>query len=214
MSRTFLLGPVLIVLLSGCSAGSIKGKVNGEAVPAMGEGMWFSIDAAGVQYVDLITTTVPNVCEAFTAVAQGYADALAQLLTDFDTDKAQAAFEAVEQDNLPEEYWETSFAITVDDLESAVDDYDLGDASASFSVMHVTGYTDWHDYFTTGVAGSQSDVSTAASGSATVNSLQEDKGMSAEGEADMVDEGGSDAGSVSWKMSGDYCQEYSDLMIW
>lgn len=212
MSRTFLLGPALILLLSGCAAGSIKGKVNGEAVPAMGEGMWIAIDAAGVQYVDLITTTIPNACETLTTVTQAYSDAVAQLLTDFDTDKAQAAFEAAEQDNLPEEYWETSFAVTVDDLGSAVDDYDLGDPSASFSVMHVTGYTDWHDYFTTGAAGSQSDVSTAASGSATVKSLEEDKGMSAEGEADMVDEGGSDAGSISWKMSGDFCQEYSDLL--
>ncbi len=212
MPRAFLLFPLVCVSLAGCAAGTIKGKVNDETVPPMGQGAWISIDVAGSTYVELITTDVPKVCETFTAVAQAESDAFQQLLTDFDTDRAQLAFEAAEQDNLPEEYWETVFGFTTDDLASAEGDYTIGDASVAFSVTHVTGYTDWHDYFTTGTLTTQSDTSTAASGSATVNSLEEGKSMDADGDADMVDESGSDAGSISWKMSGDYCQGYSDLL--
>jgi len=202
--------PGFAVLFSGCAAGTVRGTVNEEAVPAMTQGGWVEVDVLGTPYLQLITTTVPNACETYTAVLQAQEDALEQLLRDFDTDKAQLAFEAAEQDNLPETYWQTIFVVSAADLDAAVGDYDLSENTAGLSVVHVTGYTDWHDYFTTGVAGTQSQTSVAVSGDATVAALGDDR-MSAAGEADL-ETGGDDAGTVSFKLQGDFCQSYSDLM--
>lgn len=212
MSRTIL--PFLMLALSsaGCAAGTVKGTVAGETVPAMPESGWVSIDAGGPVYVELLTTDVPDACETFAAVAQAESDALKQLLTDFDTTRAQLAFEAAEQDNLPETYWTAALTVSADDLDAVVDDYTLDGTDASFVVTHVTGYTDWHDYFTTGVAGTQAITSSASSGSATVEALVEDKDMKASGEAEMADGDGADAGSVSFTMSGSFCEAYSDVL--
>lgn len=209
LSSVFL--PIATLLSSGCAAGTVRGTVNDEAVPAMAEGGWVEVEPLGMPYVQLITTTVPNACETYTAVLQAQEDALEQLLFDFDTDRAQLAFEAAEQDNLPETYWQTIFVVSAADLDAAVGDYDLSESLAGLSVVHVTGYTDWHDFFTTGVAGTQSQTSVAVSGDATVAALGND-GMSASGEAELKDGASGDAGTVSFKLQGDFCQSYSDLM--
>jgi len=203
--------PVFALLSGGCAAGTVRGTVNDEVVPAMTQGGWVEVEVLGMPYVQLITTTVPNACETYTAVLQAREDALEQLLSDFDTDKAQLAFEAAEQDNLPESYWQTIFVVSAADLDAAVGDYDLSESLARLSVVHVTGYTDWHDFFTTGVAGTQSQTSVAVSGDATVAALGND-GMSASGEAELKDGASGDAGTVSFKLQGDFCQGYSDLM--
>lgn len=211
MSRSLL--PLPLLLLTGCTvAGSIKGTVGDEQVPALPQGDWVSLDIAGSQYVQLWTTDVPDSCDTFTAVYEARQAALDQLLVDFDTDRAELAFQAAEQDNLPEEYWLSTLALVADDLDSAVDEYDLDGISASLVVSHVTGYTDWQGYLSTGELHTDSDVSTAASGTATVTDLVEDHGMAAEGDAEMVDESGADAGSITWTLNGQFCEGYSDLL--
>ena len=209
-SSLAVLLPVFALLSGGCAAGTVRGTVNEQAVPAMAQGGWVEVELLGMPYVQLITTTVPNACETYTAVLQAQEDALEQLFRDFDTEKAQLAFEAAEQDNLPESYWQTIFVVSAADLERAVGDYDLSESAAGLSVVHVTGYTDWHDYFSTGVAGTQSETSVAVSGDATVASLGNDR-MSASGEADL-ETGGDDAGTVLFELQGEFCQSYSDLM--
>jgi hypothetical protein len=210
-SLTSVLLPFVALLSGGCAAGTVRGTVNDEAVPAMAEGGWVEVELFGTPYVQLITTTVPNACETYTAVLQAQEDALAQLFSDFDTDRAQLSFEAAEQDNLPETYWQTIFVVSAADLDAAVGDYDLSESEAGLSVVHVTGYTDWHNYFSTGVAGTQSQTSVAVSGDATVAALGNDR-ISASGEADLADSASGDAGTVSFKLQGDFCQSYSDLM--
>ena len=79
-------------------------------------------------------------------------------------------------------------------------------------ITHVTGYSEWSGYLSTGVSGAQADVTVADSGTATVTSAVEDHGMDANGDATLVNSDGSDAGDIDWKMSGDYCQSYSDLL--
>ena len=209
-SSLAVLLPVFALLSGGCAAGTVRGTVNEQAVPAMAQGGWVEVELLGMPYVQLITTTVPNACETYTAVLQAQEDALEQLFRDFDTEKAQLAFEAAEQDNLPESYWQTIFVVSAADLEGAVGDYDLSESAVGLSVVHVTGYTDWHDYFSTGVAGTQSETSVAVSGDATVASLGNDR-MSASGEADL-ETGGDDAGTVLFELQGEFCQSYSDLM--
>lgn len=202
----------LLAALTGCAGSSITGTVAGESVPALPESGWVSVDAGGPVYVELLATDVPDACETFAAVAQAQSDALKQLLTDFDTNRAQLAFEAAEQDNLPETYWTAALTVSADDLESAVDEYTLDGVEASFVVTHVTGYTDWHDYFSTGIAGTQAVTSHAGSGTASVEALVEDKDMKASGEAEMADADGADAGSTSFRMSGAFCEPYSDVL--
>lgn len=202
-----------LLLLAGCSAaGSIKGTVGDDTVPPMPEGDWIVFDVAGSSYVQLYTTDVPDSCETFTAVAEAQQAAVNQLFVDFDIEKAELAFQAAEQDNLPEEYWMTTLAVVADDLVAAIDEYELDGVATSLTVTHVKGYTDWSGYLTTGELAADSDVSTAASGTATVTDLVEDKGMSAEGDAEMVDESGEDAGSITWALSGQFCESYSDAL--
>lgn len=202
-----------LVLLAGCSAaGSIKGTVGDDTVPPMPEGDWVVYDVAGSSYVQLFTTDVPDSCETFTAVVEAQQAAVEQLFVDFDIEKAELAFQAAEQDNLPEEYWTTTLGVVADDLDAAVDEFDLDGLTASLTVTHVNGYTDWSGYLTTGELAADSDVSTAASGTATVTELVEDEGMSAEGDAELVDESGADAGAITWALSGQFCESYSDAL--
>jgi len=202
-----------LLLLAGCSvAGSIKGTVGEDTVPPMPEGDWVVYDVAGSSYVQLYTTDVPDSCEAFTAVVEAQQAAVAQLFIEFDIEKAELAFQAAEQDNLPEEYWTTTLGVVADDLDAAVDEYDVDGIATSLTVTHVKGYTDWSGYLTTGELAADSDVSTAASGTATVTELVEEKGMSAEGDAEMVDESGADAGSITWALNGQFCESYSDAL--
>ncbi len=212
MFRPALSALALAVLSSGCAAGTVKGKVQDETVPGMSQGLWASVDIAGTLGIEIATTNVPKACDTFTAVYQAQADALKQYLQDFNSTKAQAAYEASEQDNLPEEYWTMQFSVTADSVGSAPGDYKFNDPGNSFVVSHVTGYTDWSHYFSDGTANAQSTTSAANAGTGTIESIETDKAASADGDADMIDEAGESAGSITFKMDGDFCQGISDLL--
>lgn len=206
----------LAILLTGCSHGTVKGKVGGETVPAMTEGLWVSFDFTGTQTVLLLATTIPDACEAYTGYAEQQAEAIAQYVQDFDAARLEVAFNEAERANLPEEYWSETLVVLPGSMGDVPGDYSLGEAfvdEAAFLVGHVTGYTDYTGAFTgEGEVSADGQQFTASSGVATVEDFEDEKGMSASGDADMVDEAGTDAGSVTWTLSGDWCEGYDDAI--
>lgn len=198
--------------LAGCApAGRVTGDLGGEPVPTLTHGLWVRFDVTETPRLLLFVTDIPHVCDVYTAYADQEAEAFDQYMSDGDVAALEDGLNQAEQDNLPEEYWSAEVVVAATPT-TAVGDYAAGDPFADesgFAVAHVTGYTDWSG-FVSGDSGvtTPGDYYISQSGTTTVDSLVEDGAMEAHGDAEMADQDAAAAGSVSWTLSGDWCEGY------
>lgn len=193
----------MLVLLSllACSSTAVKGQVNGDSVPAMSQGYWYSFE--GVIYAG--ATDFPDACETFAARGDAQTEAYAEFLVSFDSEALAAAWTAIDLEYLPESYWTVAYLARVSEGADPTGSYELGGAEGGFGVGHTEGYTDWAAV----LAGEAPDNETSAwaiSGDSEITAMEDEGALKAKGEAELESEDG-EISDVTFTVDAEFCAE-------
>jgi hypothetical protein len=203
----------MLFLLLACAPGVIQGEVDGDKVPALNSGFWYSEGSGEREHLVVVAASEPDSCEIFSALYSAFAEAYQDFATSFDVGALIDDLTDAETENVPEEYWVSTATLQVDpdDEEDVIDSYDLDDNDATYTIYHKTDYTEWDEILTSPSA-DHTDYFNAEDGELEVTGFSEDGAVSIKGTAELVDEDGDSEGEIGVRFYVRYCEEAEDAV--
>jgi len=216
----------LPLLLCSCLGGT-SGEVDGQPLAPMQSGHFVTMDAGDEIRATIVLVSFPESCTTLAAWQEARNDAVSSFnaaiapqivipglppVGDISgaLDRLADDLEDADEEHLPEEAEWMLVNVRDDDDDIEGEDYDIDrDGRAQFGVCRRDEQVDWHEVLG-GDQGSLADCFTAHDGTLQMGAFRSDEAAAGNGEAELEEDDGDEAGDVTFDFNVAHCEEHED----